>query len=80
MLSITKAELSLADAYKRKGVYLPFFSKKKKKKKKKIKENFLFDVLTTKISTNVKNFLKSFGYKCNISNLLNHNRTEKCKE
>ena len=28
MLSITKAELSLADAYKRKGVYLPFFSKK----------------------------------------------------
>ena len=33
MLSITKAELSLADAYKRKGVYLPFFSKKKKKKK-----------------------------------------------
>ena len=34
MLSITKAELSLADAYKRKGVYLPFFSKKKKKNAK----------------------------------------------
>ena len=44
------------------------------------KQESLPDVLTTKISTNVKNFLKSFGYKCNISNLLNHNRTEKCKE
>ena len=33
MLSITKAELILADAYKTKGLYLPFFSKKKKKKK-----------------------------------------------
>ena len=39
MLSITKAELSLADAYKRKGVYLPFFSKKKKKKKKNAKNS-----------------------------------------
>ena len=33
MLSITKAELSLADAYKRKVLYLPFFSKKKKNAK-----------------------------------------------
>ena len=30
MLSITKAELSLPDAYKRKGVYLLFFKEKYK--------------------------------------------------
>ena len=39
MLSITKAELSLADAYKRQGVCLHFFSKKKKKKKKNAKNS-----------------------------------------